>query len=283
MNQPLEVAIDAARRAGRLLADGYRKPKSVDYKGDIDLVTEYDRAAEKEIVEAIRSAFPDHRIQAEEGGASGDDPDHRWHIDPLDGTTNFAHGFPHFCVSVAYERGSGPARSMEIGVVFDPVRDELFTAVRGQGARLNKAPISVSDQNDLNQALLATGFPYWVREHPEPALAWFKTFQITCQGVRRAGAAALDLAYLAAGRVDGFWELGLKPWDTAAGMLLVQEAGGRVTDFRDRPFHPFLKEILATNGHLHYNMLKVLETGVSDLSERQSAVRGTLDEENPDQ
>ena len=248
----------SARGAGAILRQGFYRPKTVRLKGEIDPVTEFDLASEKLITEMIGAAFPDHYILAEEGGRTGPGSAECWYIDPLDGTVNYTHGFPVFCVSIAFGTVGRSGPEIQVGVVFDPLREEMFTAVRGRGAFLNGAPVSVSDQADLGRALLATGFPYDIRREPDPVLSRFREMCLSGQGVRRAGSAALDLAWLAAGRVDGFWEERLHPWDTAAGMLLVQEAGGRVTDFSGKAYRPELKEILATNGRLHYNMQQIL-------------------------
>ncbi|MEW5722760.1 MAG: inositol monophosphatase family protein [Thermodesulfobacteriota bacterium] len=258
LDHVLKTALAAARRAGQLLGEGFSRPKSVQYKGEINLVTQYDTAAEKAIVGLLRAEFPTHRIVAEEGGGQDLDTPCCWYIDPLDGTTNFAHGFPVFSVSIGFEAPGPGEPEMKVGVIFDPLRDETFTAVRGRGAFLNGHRLEVTGQNDLNRALLVTGFPYDLHEKPDPVLPRFRAMCLAAQAVRRAGSAALDLAYVAAGRCDGFWEQGLLPWDTAAGLLLVEEAGGKVTDFSGRPYRLQLKEILATNGRLHYNMLKIL-------------------------
>ena len=231
----------------------------VSNKGDIDLVTEADLASEKLIIDRIKSHYPRHAILAEESGAiegfqtvSGQS-DWRWIIDPLDGTTNYAHGYPCFCVSIALER----AGSIEVGVVYDPTRDEVFAAERGQGATLNDRRIRVSDVEDLNAAMLCTGFPYNVRERPNFARD-FANFTMEAQAVRRDGSAALDLAYLACGRFDGFWEDGLNAWDIAAGMLLIKEAGGQVTDFVGAPLNIYTPKVLASNGLIHDKMMQVL-------------------------
>ena len=252
----LQTAVDAARSAGRLLLEGWNRPKEIIFKGEIDLVTQYDKASEKIVLETVRAAFPDHMVVAEEGGSGGDDADYCWYVDPLDGTTNFAHSLPFFCVSIACY---GP--DFRAGVVFEPLRGELFTALSGRGAFLNNSPISVSRVDDLNRSLLATGFPYDIHERPDPPLTHFRTMCLKAQGLRRAGAAALDLCYVAAGRFEGFWEHGLKPWDTAAGVVLVEEAGGRVSDFSGNPFRPDCKEIIASNGLVHYNMVQALGQG----------------------
>ncbi|MDY6851769.1 MAG: inositol monophosphatase family protein [Thermodesulfobacteriota bacterium] len=258
----LETGESAAKKAGAVLSEGYQGPKSIRFKGDIDLVTEFDLASERIIVDEIKTAFPGHTIIAEEGGETNSGSPNRWYIDPLDGTTNFAHGFLFFCVSIAYEALEEDGPEIQAGVIFDPLRDEMFTAVKGGGAMLNGRPLTVSGQTDLGRALVATGFPYDIRTNSEPVLARFRRILTAVQGVRRPGAAALDLAWLAAGRVDGFWEERLGPWDTAAGALIVQEAGGRVTGFSGQAFRPQLKEILATNGHLHYNMQNLLNQDV---------------------
>ena len=255
----LNFAIQTARDAGRILLDRLGRALQVSNKGDIDLVTEADLASEKLIIERIKSYYPRHAILAEESGATeGIDvvpgrSDWKWIIDPLDGTTNYAHGYPCFCVSIALEREG----AIEIGVIYDPMRDEMFAAERGKGATLNERRIRVSEVNDLNSAMLCTGFPYDVRESPNFA-SHFANFTMEAQAVRRDGSASLDLAYLACGRFDGFWEEGLKPWDIAAGMLLVEEAGGRVSDFTGAPLHLYKPKTLASNGLVHEAMMRVL-------------------------
>ena len=264
----LDEAVAIAREAGDILREGWGKANRVVYKGEVNLVTEYDTRAEATIITALRRTFPDHAIHAEERGAvgngDGDESPYRWLIDPLDGTTNFAHGFPVFAVSLAlmvqpldgHPRG-GPL----IGVIYDPTRDECFTAMRGQGAALNGRPIHASDTPTLNAALLATGFAYDRRARPDNNTGHFDHFIRRCQGMRRAGAAALDLAYVACGRLDGFWELRLHPWDVAAGVLLVQEAGGRVSDLNGGPEYLSGEQIVASNAHIHDEMLAVLRLG----------------------
>src|SRR2546421_736550 len=230
----------------------------VSNKGDIDLVTEADLASEKLIIERIKSHYPRHAILAEESGAiqtvTGQS-DWRWIVDPLDGTTNCAHGYPCFCVSIALER----AGSIELGVIYDPVRDEVFAAERGQGATLNDRSVRVSAVDDLNAAMLCTGFPYNVRERPDFARD-FANFTMKAQAVRRDGSAALDLAYLACGRFDGFWEDGLNAWDIAAGVILIEEAGGRLTDFNGASLDIYTPKVLASNGLIHDKMMQVLGT-----------------------
>jgi myo-inositol-1(or 4)-monophosphatase len=227
--------------------------------------SEYDTRAEALIVAALHRAFPHHAIQAEEQGTvntrNGAASPYRWLIDPLDGTTNFAHGFPVFAISLALMHENHPL----IGVIYDPTRDECFTAARGQGVALNGEPIHTSDTPTLDVALLATGFPYDRRTRPDNNTVHFAHFIRLCQGVRRAGAAALDLAYVACGRLDGFWELRLHPWDVAAGALLVQEAGGRVSDLSGGPDYLSGEQIVASNGHIHDEMLAVLSLPTSPL------------------
>jgi len=254
----LNFAIQTARDAGRLLAERFGRNLRISNKSELDLVTESDLASERLIIDRIRTHYPRHAILAEESGVSapaaeGAQSDWRWIIDPLDGTTNYAHGYPCFCVSMGLEHNG----TLELGVVYDPLRDEVFSAERGQGAALNGKRIHVSPTPNLASALLCTGFPYDVRERSEFA-RHFANFIMNAQGVRRDGAAALDLAYVAAGRFDGFWEEGLKPWDVAAGVLLIEEAGGRVSDYNNRPLDIFTPPILATNGLIHEKMMRVL-------------------------
>ena len=256
----LNFAIQTARDAGAILVDRLGRAQ-VSNKGDIDLVTEADVASEQLIIERIRSHYPRHAILAEESGASEElntgKSEWKWIIDPLDGTTNYAHGYPCFCVSIGLEREG----VIEIGVIYDPTRDELFAAERGQGATLNGRRMRVSDVADLNQAMLCTGFPYNVRERPNFARD-FANFTMAAQAVRRDGSAAIDLAYLACGRFDGFWEDGLKPWDVAAGILLIEEAGGQITDFNGGPVDIYAARVLASNGLIHDAMMRVLRAAV---------------------
>jgi myo-inositol-1(or 4)-monophosphatase len=257
------LAERTAREAGDLLLKGFEKPMDIKLKGQIDLVTEYDLASEQLIKQRITAAYPDHAVLAEESGGTHSGSPCRWYIDPLDGTTNFAHGFPFFCISIAFEAPGDYGTEIQVGVVFDPLRQELFSAVKGGGTRLNNRILHVTNETDLKRALVATGFPYDILERSERVLRHFERLLLSARGIRRPGSAALDLAYLAAGRVDAFWEEGLNPWDTAAGCLLVTEAGGRVSDFSGNPFQPHMKEILATNAQLHYTMTKLLSEAPS--------------------
>ncbi len=253
---PIVVARAIAREAGGLIAAALGGRRTVERKSAVDLVTEIDRASERLIIEGLRAAFPRHDIVAEESApARRGTGTHCWYVDPLDGTTNFVHGLPHCCVSLAL---SGPEGAIEAAVVFDPCKDELFDAVRGGGARLNGASIRTSVAAKLDEALLVTGFPYDRREDTEFYLKYFEAFLKRSRDLRRFGSAALDLSYVAAGRFDGFWEWGLKPWDTAAGWLIVEEAGGRVTDFDGGPYDPWSPRILATAPSLHDEVLRVL-------------------------
>lgn len=252
----LEAAVAAAREAGALLLDHFRRGVSVDLKGAVDLVTEADRAAEALVVARLRAALPEASILAEEGGGFDGRGDLRWVVDPLDGTTNFAHGYGVFAVSIALEREEASV----LGVVLDPVREECFTARRGGGAHLNGRPIAVSGRARLEEALLATGFPYDIREHPRNNLPQFAAFARRARGVRRDGSAALDLCAVAAGRFDGFWEEKLAPWDVAAGMLIVAEAGGAVSGYRGEPADAFAGNLVASNGRIHGEMVGVLES-----------------------
>jgi len=235
------VAEEGARRAGTLIAERFDRERTVDYKGRIDLVTDSDKASESELIAHVRSHFPDSTILSEESGLSAGG-ELRWLIDPLDGTTNYAHRVPHFCVSIAAQ---GP-QGLLVAAIFDPVRGELFSAAKGQGAALNGAPLHASAVQTLDRALLCTGFPYDVRERPDVPLGLFNRLIRYVQGVRRMGSAALDLAYVAAGRFDGFFEFGLKPWDIAAGALLVMEAGGAMTRVDGEPLDLSIGDVLAS-------------------------------------
>lgn len=251
----MDTAIEAARTAGGLLLECTKSGFRVMHKNPINLVTDADQAAERSIVELITKRFPSHRILAEEQGqAVHTASPYQWIIDPLDGTTNFAHGFPFYGVSIAVEREG----TCVVGVVFDPVRDELFTAQAGAGAYLNGDPIKVSHVAHLDHALLVTGFAYDIRETANNNLDHFAKFALKAQGLRRTGSAALDLCYVAAGRFDGFWEVRLNAWDMAAGVVILREAGGTVTDFSGTGYSIYGKELVASNGLIHRPMIEVL-------------------------
>ena len=260
LSQALNAAQEAARSAGQLIRE--RFPKSgrpaveIHHKGRIDLVTEVDLASEALIREILLGYFPDHQILGEEGGVQGNSGAPRWIVDPLDGTRSFAHGYPFVSVAIALEIEG----QLQTGLVYDPLREEMFWATRGQGAYLNGEIIRVSDTADLSQALLVSGFPYQLTEiDSESLFGLFKEFVLRSGGHRRDGSAALDFCYLACGRLDGFWEFFLKPWDGAAGALIVQEAGGCVSDFSGRPFDPYRPEMVAANCALHPQMIALAQ------------------------
>ncbi|MBI2682589.1 MAG: inositol monophosphatase [Acidobacteriales bacterium] len=262
----LPEILPIAREAGALLMSYFGKVV-IEYKGEVDLVTEADRKAEALIVERIRSKWPTHEITGEEGTRTDSGGAYRWYIDPLDGTTNFAHGYPVFCVSIALEhKGERIA-----GVVYDPTRDELFAAEKGSGAELNGRKIHVSNTATLAESLIATGFPSHKR-HKNPNIHFYHRITLHSHGIRRAGSAAMDLAYVACGRYDGYWEFNLNPWDTAAGVLLVEEAGGKVTGVYNTPFDIASREVVASNTILHPALL----------AELQSVIEGRDREELPD-
>jgi len=248
------VAEAAVREAGRYLRENFGRRTEASYKGAVDLVTPFDLGAQEILVGRLAAAFPDHGFLAEEGLARRGSSDFRWIIDPLDGTTNYAHAFPVFSVSAALERAGRPV----LGWVYDPMREEMFRAEAGFGATRNGGAIRVSEVAELGKGLLATGFPYDVRTSRANNLGHWESFIVRAQAIRRCGSAALDLAYVACGRFDGFWELKLKPWDMAAGALLVLEAGGRVTDLGGAVFTVDAPGIVASNGLLHPGMLEVL-------------------------
>jgi len=240
-----------AREAGGLLMNHFRRQVKIEYKGDADLVTIADRQSEALIIERIRKDFPGHDVMGEEGTRIDSGSDYKWYVDPLDGTTNFAHGFPVFCVSLAVEyRGRRAA-----GVVYDPTRDEMFSAALGRGAQLNGQPIRVSVTSRLSECLLGTGFPSHKR-HQNPNIYFYHQITLRTHGVRRAGSAALDLCNVACGRFDGFWEFNLNPWDTAAGVLIAEEAGARVTNFAGGEFQRDSRETLASNGLVHDALIR---------------------------
>lgn len=250
-----KVLLTALKDAGTLLRDSLGRIKKIDYKSEANLVTRVDKAAEKRIIRIIRSRFPDHAILAEESQPMGQSR-YKWIIDPLDGTTNFAHSFPVACVSIAVEKDG----AVMLGGVWDPFRNELFFAERNRGAFLNGKKIRVSPARRLRESLLSTGFPYDQRNFADVYLRIFRGFMTRCHGIRRTGSAAIDICYVACGRFDGFWELKLNPWDTAAASLICREAGGRLSNFRGDPYSIYEKEALASNGKIHREMLAVLKS-----------------------
>lgn len=252
MSDFLSTAIDIAHEAGALLSDFAARKIGFELKGEYDLVTAADRASEALVVERLKKHFPDHSIVAEEGGGQELSGEYRWYVDPLDGTTNFAHGFPVYNVTLGLER----AGQLIAGVIFDPTRNEMFSAERGSGAFLNNERISVSKAARIDDCLVATGFPSR-RRHQNVNVHFYYQLAMMTHGVRRAGAAAIDLAYVACGRLDAFWEFGLNPWDMAAGILMLEEAGGRATTMKGEAHNLKSPHLLATNGHLHQPILDV--------------------------
>jgi len=246
----LDSAVEIARESGALLSHFFERRVAFELKGDFDLVTEADRASERLVVERLRSWFPSHGIVAEEGGGHDGASEYRWYVDPLDGTTNFAHGYPVFNITLALEQ----AGQMICGVIYDPVRNEMFTAERGGGAYLNNRRISVSKTATLADTLVATGFPSRKR-HLNYNVHFYHQLAMSTHGVRRGGAAAIDLAYVACGRLDAFWEFTLNPWDMAAGLLLVEEAGGRTSDMRGDAVDVHAPHVVADNGHVHDELI----------------------------
>lgn len=240
-----------AREAGALLMTHFARRVKIEYKGDVDLVTEADRSSEALILDRIQAAFPRHDVLAEEGSRKDSGSDYRWYVDPLDGTTNFAHGYPVFCISLGLEHKG----KLAAGVIYDPTRDEMFAAERGSGAYLNQRRIHVSKTTRLVESLLATGFPSHKR-HKNPNIHFYHQITLRSHGVRRAGSAALDLASVACGRFDGFWEFNLNTWDVAAGVVLVEEAGGQVSGFHGQPFRVDARDIAASNGLIHAELLE---------------------------
>jgi myo-inositol-1(or 4)-monophosphatase len=245
----LAAAIAIAKEAGQILREEYALPPDIHYKGDVDLVTQADKRSEKAVVAGLSRQFPEHSIVAEEGTGHERSAEFRWYVDPLDGTTNFAHKYPCFAVSIALAQNN----VVLAGVVYNPIYEELFAAARGEGATLNGKKISVSKVTTLSTSLLCTGFPVHKRR-ANPNIHYYYDFTMRSHGVRRDGSAALDLASVAAGRFDGFWEFGLKSWDTGAGVLLVQEAGGAISDFEGQPYELGGPVVLATNGLIHEEM-----------------------------
>ena len=257
MRDYLAVAVEAAKLGGDILRECYRRVKTVEFKGETDLVTDVDRRSEKEIVDLLTSRFPHHSILAEEGTSREISSEFKWVIDPLDGTTNYAHGYPVFCTSIALEQN----QDIVAAAVYQPMTDELFVAERGGGAFRNGRRIEVSRVAELKRALLATGFPPQVRQSPEQALRHFSTFVRRAQSIRRDGSAALNLCYVALGLFDGFWETHLKPWDTAAGLLVAREAGGVVSRFSGRDYSIYQPQTLASNSLIHEEMQQILGQG----------------------
>jgi myo-inositol-1(or 4)-monophosphatase len=252
----IQVARQAAREAGIILKRLFGQVSQIEKKGEIDLVTEADLQSEKIILEIITQHFPHDSILAEEAGEFNHPSDRLWIVDPLDGTTNFAHRFPVFAISIALEMEN----ELVLGLVSSPCTNEQFEAVKGKGASLNKEPIRVSQTKTLKDSLLVTGFPYDVHENPHRVIELFQKMIVRAQGIRRPGSAVIDLCYVAAGIFDAFWEERLKPWDMAAGAIIVSEAGGKVTTYEGNPFTPHLKSIVAANPHIHEAMLDVLNS-----------------------
>ena len=249
------VGIAAAYKGGNILRSHYGKINKIDKKGAIDLVTEADTESEKAIIETIKKLFPDHTILAEESGWNIGEADHQWFVDPLDGTTNFAHELGLFSISIAFALNGETV----FGIVSIPETGEMFTALKDSGAELNGRPISVSNSKTVSDSLLITGFPYDLMDALNPLMTRFANCLKASQGVRRLGSAAIDLCFVACGRFDAFWEQNLKPWDTAAGEFIAREAGAMITDFSNKPFSVNKKEILATNGNIHNEMLSLLQ------------------------
>lgn len=262
MHPTINIAIRAARSAGNLLLRYFDRVDTltIDSKGLNDFVTEVDRAAEQVIIDVLRKSFPDHAILAEESGGQGGRSDYEWIIDPLDGTTNYLHGFPQFSVSIALKHRN----ELQTGVVYDPLREELFTAERGGGAFVNERRMRVTTRKDLNGALLGTGIPFRDQTHMDAYLGMMKDLAKDSSGIRRPGSAALDFAYLAAGRIDGFWELGLAPWDFAAGALLVKEAGGVVSDMAGGERYLDTGNVVAGGLRVHQAMLKAIQPHLNE-------------------
>lgn len=263
----LTIATTTAREAGQFLREKFGNVRNIQFKGAVDPVTEADKGSEALIAERLMAAFPDDRLLAEEGSGAGQnaDAERAWIVDPLDGTVNFMHGYPMFAVSIALVIGKTPV----VGVVYDPLRDELFAAERGQGATLNGLPLRVSETSEMLRAMLVTGFAYDLQWRTENLVA-FRRFTDASQAVRRDGSAALDLAYVAAGRYDGYWERGIVAWDVAAAALMLTESGGIVSGYAGQPFDPFAREIVASNGHLHAEMLEIIAAAEADASHQRS-------------
>jgi len=254
-NEILNMAKKTAYQAGNYLKENFNKKTTVEYKGEVDLITDKDKKSQEIIYNIIIDSFPDHSILGEEELNVENKKNLLWIVDPLDGTTNYAHNLPNFCVSLAFV----VENKTKLGVVYNPMLNEMIWSIKDKGAYCNGNRIKVSKEVDLNKALVATGFPYDIRESKNNNLDYFNNFIFKTQALRRCGSAALDLAYCAMGRYDGFWEIKLSPWDTAAAALFVKEAGGKITDFSGNPFNPYKKECLATNGIIHNQMLEVIQ------------------------
>lgn len=255
--EPLKAAKKTCRIAGDFLGKNINSLRKISYKGAVDLVTDFDKRSQEVILSHLSSRFPDHDFLAEEDISEQRGSEYRWIIDPIDGTTNYAHKLPIFCVSIALEWKS----EVVCGVIYDPMRKEMFSAIKRKGSVLNGQRIRTSMTDDLDKSLLATGFPYDVRDSEVNNIDHFANFATRAQAIRRCGSAALDLCYVACGRFDGFWELKLNPWDVAAGILIVEESGGRVTGFKGEPTNHFGKDLLASNGLIHEQMVQVLKLG----------------------
>lgn len=255
--ESLKVAEEASRMAGEMLRRHIDSSREIVYKGAVNLVTNFDRRSQEVIFSHLSSRFPDHDFLAEEDLCEQRGSEFRWIIDPIDGTTNYAHNFPIFCVSIALEWKS----NVVCGVIYDPMRGEMFSAISGKGSVMNGHRIQISATGDLDKSLLATGFPYDIRESEINNIDHFVNFATRAQAIRRCGSAALDLCYVACGRFDGFWELKLSPWDVAAGVLIVEESGGRVSDFQGETASIYGKDLLASNGLIHEQMIQILKLG----------------------
>ena len=267
-----KTALEAAQVGGEILRKYAASGFTIEHKTRLSLVTDADKASEQAIVTLLKAAYPTHQILAEEEGIHSDHPSpYKWIIDPLDGTTNFTHGFPSYNVSIGLEYQG----QCILGVVLDPTRPELFFAEQGGGATCNGVPIQASQITELEKSLLVTGFGYDIRETPENNLEEFCRFTLCTQGVRRTGSAALDLCYVACGRFDGFWELNLNPWDTAAGAIILQEAGGKLTNYEGQPYSIYGKKMVASNGLIHDQMLDVLRKSTLTESEKEQLLNGT--------
>ena len=262
MHCTLDVAVNAAQKAADVILSSLNIPRVADYKGKTDLVTKTDKESEQLICDIIHEEFPDHGILAEESGSYLPDAEYQWIIDPLDGTTNFVHNYPSFAVSIGVHQNNEPIA----GCVIELPANHVYTAIKGEGAFCDDNNISVSTIKDLEKSLLVTGFGYHHGERWERNMVLFKKFTDICQGVRRLGAAAVDLCHIASGKVDGFWEFDLHPWDSAAGILIVLEAGGKITQMDGRAFDIFQKQILASNGHIHEPMLKHIKPIIDSLN-----------------